>query len=139
MPAESGLIIRRHERHELGLAAEVTLEGASAEHVRFSSASGATDHVRAVVADLGEGGMGLRTTVFVPRRCLLRVRVRGEGAPGVALEATVRVQRVAMTDRAPTYLLGCSFVGADEAVRRAVARLLESAGGAARGAKEASC
>ncbi len=79
--------------------------------VRFTAAAGAKEGwIDCDVVDLSSGGLGLMTTFFVPRRCVLLVRVYGTdaAAPPIA-DAPCRVQRVCMTDRRPAYLLGTSF------------------------------
>lgn len=123
MPSDFGLTVRRHERHLLSLPALVAVasnpapvigvEGFVGGRLRFSPESGVSDSgSSAKVVDLGAGGLGFTSANFMPRGALLRVRVLGEGGSHakLGLDATVRVQRVAMTDRKPTYLYGTSFV-----------------------------
>ncbi len=123
MPSDFGLTVRRHERHLLSLSAlvgvasnpvpAIGVEGFVGGRLRFSPESGVSDSgAPAKVVDLGAGGVGFTSTNFLPRGALLRVRVLGEGGShaNLRLDATVRVQRVTMTDRKPTYLYGTSFV-----------------------------
>jgi hypothetical protein len=123
MPSDFGLTVRRHERHLLSLSAlvgvasnpvpAIGVEGFVGGRLRFSPESGVSDSGGpAKVVDLGAGGVGFTSTNFLPRGALLRVRILGEGGSHakLRLDATVRVQRVTMTDRKPTYLYGTSFV-----------------------------
>lgn len=106
-----GLSVRRHQRHEVSLSATLTLFGASAEAVRFSTGSSIDGGaIAAMLLDLGEGGLGLRTACFVPRGAEVRVAVHGPG-DSVVLTATARVRRVSMVERGPEYLMGLSFMG----------------------------
>ena len=60
--------------------------------------------------DVSSGGVGLWTGVFFPKGCRLLLRLPGqEGLPEGGV--LIRVQRVQMTDRRPTYYLGASFAG----------------------------
>lgn len=133
MPSDFGLTVRRHERHLLSLPAVVAVasppvpaigvEGFAGGRLRFSPESGVSDNGSpAIVVDLGAGGLGFTSSNFLPRGALLRVRILGEGGShaNLRLDATVRVQRVTMTDRKPTYLFGTSFVDATPALLNAV-------------------
>jgi hypothetical protein len=62
------------------------------------------------VVDLSMGGLGFATSHFLPRgvRVLIRlINARGEPVPPVS----ACVQRVVMTDRRPSYIVGCAFDG----------------------------
>ena len=62
----------------------------------------------ATLIDCSEGGLGLRSPVFIPKGCRLVIRIDpGDGGP--IFEAVVRVMRAAMVDRGPTYYLGSSL------------------------------
>ena len=139
MPSDFGLTVRRHERHLLSLPAlvgvasqpapvpAIGVEGFLGGRLRFSPESGVSDTgAPAVVVDLGAGGLGFTSANFLPRGALLRVRVLGEGGShaNLRLDAAVRVQRVTMTDRKPTYLFGTSFVDATPALLDAVKELV---------------
>ncbi len=141
MPSDFGLTVRRHERHALSLAALVGVaghpapgigvEGFTGGRLRFSPESGVSETgLPATVVDLGAGGLGLKTTQYLPRGAMLRVRVLGSDGSQARprLDITVRVQRVTMVDRAPTYLLGTSFVDASPAALASVKALIEECG-----------
>ena len=68
--------------------------------------SGAID---VFITDASRGGLGIESVVFMPRGCRLKIRVQG-GTAGSVHDLTLRVQRVTMLDRTPTYYLGLSFV-----------------------------
>lgn len=107
MGEKSNLTIRQFERREITNAATIRLYPDPEEQVRFAPAADAAQGVPAQLADLSQGGMGLRTHVYIPRACYLRVRV--ETTCGLNFETRVRVQRVRMIDRKPTYMLGTKF------------------------------
>jgi hypothetical protein len=114
------LVVRRHERHACRVPVRLSVSPAHADRVAFSSAVGPAGDgeggVRAELVDVSDGGLGIETTVMLPRSCHAVVRVSVEG--GQTVEATVRVQRVLMTDLKPVYYLGTSLVDdGDEAKR----------------------
>lgn len=125
------LSVRSHERVKCALPAELWVGERSQDAVRLTGAArNAHGAVAVTVVDCSLGGLGLSSPVYLPKACRLRVRVDcprdGEQAPRI-LEAAVAVQRATMTDRSPSYYLGCSFEdgGGDgaralmESVRRA--------------------
>lgn len=141
MPSDFGLTVRRHERHALSLAALVslgthpapTIGGAefTGGRLRFSPESGVGDAgMQATIIDVGAGGIGFKAPHFIPRGAVLRVRLLPDkSAPRTEpLDAIVRVQRVAMLDRAPTYLYGTSFIDPSTATLKAVESLTAPAG-----------
>lgn len=131
MPAESGLTVRRFERHVLHLEALVDLDELSREIVKFSPESGVSGMMRAEVRDLGEGGLSVALPAFVPRRTCLRVRILQEGqtldAP--SLDARVRVMRLKMEGMQPTYVAGCAFLERSAPLAEQVQALLKAHGG----------
>lgn len=145
MPSDFGLTVRRHERHALSLSALVSIgahpapliggEDFGGGRVRFSPESGVSETgMRATIVDVGAGGVGFRSAHFLPRGAVLRVRILSEGtgaSPQVPMDATVRVQRVTMLDRGPTYLYGTSFIEPSAATLRAVDALTATTGGRA--------
>lgn len=100
---------RRHRRETCQVAASLRVAPEHADRVVIGRAGEA---VPATITDFGEGGLGIRTAIFLPRGCALVLRL-GEGLPagGQDAPATIRVRRVRMTDRQPTYYLGASFDG----------------------------
>jgi len=134
MDQQPHVIVRTSVRHDLCLRGLVKFVPEGAGGVRLSTAAGAKDGwVDVDVVDLASGGLGFISTVFFPRRSLMKLRVMGpgEGSP-VVLEAAVRVQRVHMTDRRPAYLLGCSFDSLSDAERGQLDSLFAALSGGAR-------
>lgn len=137
MPSDFGLTVRRHERHQLSLAGLVAVSSHPAPAIgmdafrggrlRFSPESGVNESgFAAKVVDLGAGGLGFTAQQFIPRGALLRVRVLAENGSQASprLDVDVRVQRVAMIDRKPTYLFGVSFVDPSPAALASVKALV---------------
>jgi hypothetical protein len=122
-PGAEQLVVRQHERYLCRLTCQVRVGEQTAEQVVFArnvgDGSGALD---TWVVDCSRGGMGLESTVFLPRGSRLKVRVISDA--GAALEVHVRVQRAAMQDRSPTYYLGVSFAGSGDDHTRAVDQIL---------------
>lgn len=107
--------------------------------MRLASQVGRDGRISCVVTDYSAGGLGLRCGVLLPKHCLVRVELfeasTGGRAAGAtpALEVTVRVQRIRMLDRAPTFYLGCAFDG--ESPLATLQRLHEAAGSRAGAAR----
>ncbi len=92
--------------------------------------TGATGGVETAceVIDWSAGGLGLRSSVFIPRLCQVMVRVSLGGMKGgAAVDFSGRVQRVTMLDRVPTYYLGLLLMGEGPEHERRLARLMEAA------------
>lgn len=126
MQQKSGLTVRRFSRHELQLDARVSVAGSCLSQVRLSGSSGTDDGwASATLIDAGEGGLGLATGVFFPRRCILHVRVSDPGGGVEPLLATdVRVQRVTMLGAGDGYALGTAFVERGPALAASVQKIL---------------
>ena len=125
MAAVSGLTVRRYERHEVGLRAVLSLTGSSCHAIRFSATS-ETDAqaIEATLVDIGDGGLGVRASVMLPRGATMRVKVERLDTPGSMLfDAEVRLQRIVMKGREPTYLLGMAFVNQTPNLAQQVADL----------------
>jgi hypothetical protein len=107
------LVVRRSTRYEVAWQGEMSVSRQHAALIRFGPSCGGRDGwVSADIVDFGSGGVGISSPVFVPRRALVRLRMAdpsGGSGDGGVLEADLRVQRVTMTDRRPTYLLGTAF------------------------------
>ncbi len=114
-PQAPGLI-RQHERYRCEHEAFAVVPPAYAEQVSLSTLvsetrNGLSGAMSVTIIDYSAGGIGLRSNVFIPKRAMLTVVLPGvAGAQGRGeVRATVRVQRVAMLDRSPTYYLGTSL------------------------------
>lgn len=139
----SGLTVRQHERETVRVAVEFTVGQSIGTQVRFSGSSGAVgSHViRGEAIDISSGGMGLRTNQFLPRMCEGIVQVfTPSAAPSsasdvdptenvqpseVILEQRVKVRRVTMIGREPTYSIGVAFVQPSPALDRQIAELFQ--------------
>ncbi|HMN42583.1 MAG TPA: hypothetical protein PKE29_17215 [Phycisphaerales bacterium] len=106
------LVVRQHERFHCRLASQLRVAAEVAEQVILARIVGdGSGSLDAFVTDCSRGGLGVESTVFFPRGCRLKVRVKPIDAyEGPGPEMVVRVQRVSMLDRKPTYYLGVSFV-----------------------------
>ncbi len=118
-----GLTVRQAVRFELVLPVRLTMAPVDRAAVRWSAAIGGPEGwVDADLVDFSSGGIGVMSPVFVPRKARVRLKVFGiDGGQGEPLlDAIARVQRVAMTDARPAYLLGTSFEAPDEATVRQI-------------------
>ena len=116
-----GLKVRQHQRHEIELPVEFVVCEEHRNQVRFSASSGAVDHhtVRGRSIDVSPGGIGIVCRQFIPRMCEGSLRLlnptpvgtSSDGTPilDVAFEHRVKVRRVWMDGREPTYLVGLAF------------------------------
>lgn len=127
-----GLIVREFQRHELVLPASISVAPEHQTAVRFSPSLCERDGwVSATLTDFSPGGVGLMVPLYIPRCCLLRIRVKSpEGHEKAApagqthvLDVTVRVQRIRMTDRRPGFMVGTSYASVNDAQRDAIESL----------------
>jgi len=110
MDQSPGLIVRRSARHDTALRAQITVAPEHAGLVRLNAGASKSGAADGDMVDFGAGGVGIVTGVFLPRKCVLRLRVAHPvRADEVLLDVFVRVQRTIMTDRRPAYLVGASF------------------------------
>lgn len=132
----SDLAVRHHTRYLCDLPVRLGIAAVSAPAVRLASAI--DGRVPAQLVDLSKGGVGLRTGMFFPIDCCLTVVLAGHDCP--PLEATVRIRRIGMTDRKPTYYIGASFENPSAATQAEIGRLLQwlRDSGAARPPEKAS-
>ncbi len=121
------LVVRQHERFLCRLGSLVRVcEDMADQVVMARSVGDGTGAVEVVITDASRGGLGIESTVFLPRGSRLRVRVKSaDVAPEKDL--LLRVQRVTMLDRKPTYYLGLSFVSKGPEHDQNVGALLELA------------
>ncbi len=132
MHGSGNLTVRRAVRHDVAMRGRFAVAASHAGAVKYAQAvTGRDGWIDADVVDLSDRGLGMMSAVFVPRRCLLTIRISlpeaDQGQP--LLEATARAQRVLMTDRRPAYLIGVSFEELNAEQRAALAAVLERAGG----------
>ncbi len=129
MPVENAsLAVRQDERINCDLTAELSVAPVSAAAIRLSAAVANTEGVMITrVVDISLGGVGVRSTVYIPPWCRLQLRVTVDTPAGPkVLETTVRVQRAAMIDRRPSYYLGTSFESPSAELQALVRSFVES-------------
>jgi len=105
--------IRSHRRQECDVHGEIRVsERDAASVVLASSQLTASGAVAVNIFDVSEGGLGLRTNVFLPKGCAINIRVRcpDRNASGT-FERPAEVKRITMIDSLPTYELGVAFSG----------------------------
>ncbi len=125
MTTQEPLAIRRHSRLDVSLRGKFMIAPEYKSIVRFT-ASGPGGWLDADIIDLSEGGLAFMSTVFVPRRSIIVVRVLGPTESITPLvELSLRVQRVQMTDRRPAYLIGGAFENLTPEHRQALHTIVE--------------
>jgi hypothetical protein len=124
MSNTADLSVRQHERHGCSVPARVTIAPACAEAVKLLKvgASGIT----ARVVDFSGGGLGLSSPVYVPLTSQLRVAVADD--TGQTLRVDLRVQRIVMLDKGPTYYVGTAFESPSPEQRGEIERMLSFLG-----------
>lgn len=115
---------RQYVRRAAEISARLEFHSDQAEQIRFAFADSQN---RIVVTDVSEGGIGLRTEVFLPRNARLTVRVRSE-AEGSELVIQAVVRRCQMIDLKPAYHIGLQFLETPAADRQALLKLVQDAG-----------
>ncbi len=139
MSGQNGLTVRRTTRFEVALSGRVRVAAEHRTIVRFAPSSGARDGwIDADVVDIGTGGAGLFSQIFLPRNADVDLEIYGrEGQAGkVLLACRSRVQRVIMTDRRPAYLVGLAFVGHSPETVKKISDLLSVLDGVEPGENE---
>lgn len=125
------LVVRQHERISCRLDAVVSVGDESGVRVALSRNVGTGDgFAPAVVVDCSAGGLGLESSVFLPRGSSISVQF----SPASSLEsnsAPIRVsgmiQRSTMISRAPRYYLGIAYGGPQAPDRATVDSLISAA------------
>ncbi len=107
------LLVRQHERLKCSLRVQVAAAPECGTQVRLARTLGDGSRVvNATVIDCSPGGLGINSSVFFPKTSVIHVRITATNGAHttIAYEGPLRVQRVAMIGREPTYYLGTSFV-----------------------------
>jgi hypothetical protein len=104
-------MVRQSVRYDVSIRGSVAVAPAHDDAIRFGGGAGHRDGwVDLDIIDFSSNGIGMISSVFIPRKTVLIVRAYSFGeSPVQLLEVPVRVQRVSMTDRRPGYLIGTSF------------------------------
>ncbi len=124
---QDNLAVRQYERYRCALHVGLVMSPQHADILRLSAnVVDARNTVRAVITDCSLGGLGLNVGVFFPKRALIVMTHATDDGP--AIELLLRVMRVQMVDREPTYYLGMSLADAtDESNVVGLGRLIEIA------------
>ena len=125
--SRSGLLVRRTERFDISLPAQVRIAKQHVEMVLFAKGVAGDDRwIDVDVVDFSEGGVGFAVESFFPRSVDLELRIlQGrDSASEVLLQCEMKVKRVQMTDRRPAYLVGCSFQRVDEQGQQSIQTLI---------------
>ncbi len=127
--ASSDLLVRQHERYTCRLSAKLRVVPEDAPQVSIARSVGdGAGGVNCIVVDCSSGGVGLQSPVFLPRGVKVIVTVSSQivdnhaadtppslsslELPKTVFKGTLRVQRVSMLDRTPTYYLGTALIKA---------------------------
>jgi hypothetical protein len=119
-------MVRQSVRYDVSIRGSIAVDSEHAVHLRFGAAAGAKEGwVDLDIIDFSSNGIGMISSVFVPRKTVLLVRAYSYGPDSqLILEVPVRVQRVCMTDRRPAYLIGTSFADPGPEATRQINDLL---------------
>jgi hypothetical protein len=118
---------RLHERYELILPVRFSVLPEHADKVTYTG--GADNETDADLLDIARSGAAFIASVYIPRMASILIRLYelddAGGAPLLAGRA--RVQRVAMTDARPAYLIGAQFTDDSDAFATDMERLISRA------------
>jgi hypothetical protein len=125
--AQSNLSVRVYERHDCALPATVRVTDNDRGQLRLTgSALNASGFMPVTVIDCSTGGLGLDTTVFIPKCATLEVVIAADSETGrPEFRGIVRARRVVMLDHTPKYFVGTSFEDAAVATSSELRTLLE--------------
>jgi|GEM_PF-3330411 len=128
---KDGLTVRHDVRRNVALLCELSIAKDHQRAVCLSAKACAADgRITAMIIDASEGGLGVTTSVFIPLRTIVTMSVsfRDSDRAQTTCMAPMRIKRVIMTDRAPTYELGLSFHCPDEETQEQIHKFLGSVG-----------
>lgn len=127
---------RQFARREISLPARLTVHPDHAEQLRLAFAD---QHGRVRLVDVSEGGLGITSSLLLPRAARLLVHVEvgraGAGAPPQEIVLRGIVRRCVMTNVKPTYQIGMQYLDTEPAEIRALLEKCEQAAAAADGGK----
>lgn len=110
-------VVRQHERFDCALGAEVSVAPEHEQVLRPSRVSAESAGFAATVVDCGRGGVGIKSSLYFPKHARVRATLTmGEQRRTLCL----RVMRSIMSDRGPTYYLGCALASGDAASQEAM-------------------
>ncbi len=138
MAERADLTIRQFERNEVVLDGEFEVAPVDRAQVIFSARHAAVidaHTLRITVSDIGAGGIGFQAPMYLPRMLRGTVRIleaaktmgqhHSHSPRCVAFEHAVRIRRVDLTSRIPSYFIGSSFEAADARLDEALAAMME--------------
>ncbi|GEM_PF-2398381 len=138
MVGQSDLTVRQFERNEVVLEGEFEVAEAHRGQVTFSGRDAAVIDARTLritVSDVGAGGIGFQSPMYLPRQLRGIVRIfdptrHGEDSDEhavhcIAFEHLVRIRRCDLTSRLPSYFVGSAFENADERFDESLASLMD--------------
>jgi hypothetical protein len=103
------LAVRGQERYQCGFPSLLVVATEHQKLIKLDKSSpGGGGPVPVQVVDLSMGGLGLRSPVFFPLSCRLVITLQATDTEP-ELSVPLRLQRVMMLDRAPSYYLGTAF------------------------------
>lgn len=125
--AQSNLSVRVHERFVCELPASVRVSDENREQLRFTgSAVNKAGVTPVTVIDCSTGGIGLNTTLFLPKFARLEIVIEADSKAGRPdFRAFVRVRRVVMLDHTPQYFIGTAFEDAATVESASLTALIE--------------
>jgi hypothetical protein len=127
-PADS-LIVRQFERVRCALPAESSITTEHSKTVVLSAmAADGNGTFPVTVVDISKGGLGLKSTVFIPKLARLSVIIADPQGREAATLVNIRIQRVVMIDRTPTYELGGPFLDPTPQLASQIAALINRVG-----------
>lgn len=127
--ATEHLVVRQHERIACRLPAELAIAAGSPTAIGLSRTVGnGTGIIAATLVDCSAGGVGVESSVYLPRQSRLHVRIPANDGSGATIEVEGTVQRASMISREPRYYLGLSFRGKNPPSAGTLERLLKLAG-----------
>lgn len=130
--SNSGLIIRRNERHEVSLPAKARVAFTHAEVIKLNKGAGGKDGwVDVQLIDFSRAGIGIISSTFFPRGAIIEIVVSDPESEDLEalIRCEMRVMRVQMTDRRPAYLIGGAFSNTDETVDTQITALMDRLNG----------
>ena len=126
------LIVRRHSRIKCDIEGQLRIAEDDAQQVVFSrSVTHADGSVGVRVVDCSQGGMGLESAVYLPRRSHVSVENNPGNIDGVQKIWTfhLRVHRGSMLARSPRYYIGTLLLAegtSDQAIEQLMASSSQS-------------
>lgn len=104
VPQDSGSMARQFVRKATRRAARIEPDPVHADQFRLAFPDAQSE---VFVTDVSKGGLGLATSVFIPRSLKLIVHVTGHDQRDLCIPVIAR--RCALSDHKPNYIVGLQF------------------------------